>query len=252
MTTGPAATPQPPPGLCKAALQQAPYGIIVCRADGCIAFANELASTLLRHELIGHKLNTVIDIEERVLTAWRELLEGNRTSATMLFSLPPDQTHSRKARLSLQAQVLDGTFAGIEDHVLIFVDDLNNKRDLLLTDSLDELVAETGKELEAIQQQLIQSGKKTGMTETAGAIAHELRQPLTTVLGLIELLGVQESLSDDPQLKRSLETIQKQCLKMADIIKNMEQLVTYKTRPYVNGRNILDLNQSSRNNDPQK
>ena len=90
------------------------------------------------------------------------------------------------------------------------------------------------------------------MTETAGAIAHELRQPLTTVLGLIELLGVQESLSDDPQLKRSLETIQKQCLKMADIIKNMEQLVTYKTRPYVNGRNILDLNQSSRNNDPQK
>jgi len=238
--------PKPPPGLCKAALQQAPYGIIVCRLDGRIAFANDLAALLLRQDLIGRDLDRIIHIEKRVLAAWKDLLHGHRTSATILFSLDRDDTHPKKTRLSLQAQVLDGSFTGIEDHILIFVDDLNSKRDLLLTDSFDELVAETGKELEAIHQQLVRSGKQTGMSETAGAIAHELRQPLTTVLGLIELLDNRNSLNETPQLKHSFETIQKQCLKMASIIKKMEQLVTYKTRHYVSGCDILDLDESSR------
>ncbi len=225
---------------------------MVCQADGRISFANELAASLLRHELIGHNLQNIINIEKPILLAWKDMLQGRRSSATMIFSLEPGKNHPHKTKLSLQAQVLDGSFSGIEDHILIFIDDLNSKRDLLLTDSLDELVAETGKELEAIHRQLIQSGKRTGMTETAGAVAHELRQPLTTVLGLIELLGSQETIGDDPKLKRSFETIQKQCLKMADIIKKMEQLVTYKTRHYVNGRKIIDLNESSRSDSSEK
>ena len=91
------------------------------------------------------------------------------------------------------------------------------------------------------------SEKKAAMSETSGAVAHELRQPLTTIIGAIELLATDNTIANNPHLDKRFKTIQKQSLRMAEIIKQMEQLVEYKTRPYVNGSLIIDLEESSQN-----
>ena len=46
-------------------------------------------------------------------------------------------------------------------------------------------------------------------------------------------------------IEKRLETIQKQCLRMAGIIKQMEELVEYRTRQYVDNKLIIDLEESS-------
>ena len=83
------------------------------------------------------------------------------------------------------------------------------------------------------------------MIETAGAIAHELRQPLTTIIGTIELLDSDDTVEGNSRLSKRFKTIHAQCLRMAEIIKQMEQLVEYKTRPYIDGKLIIDLEESS-------
>jgi signal transduction histidine kinase len=251
---------QPPPGLCGAILDQAPYGIVVCRADGEITFANNLATFLLQCQAIGNNLHTIISKntgQKNFAKNWQELLQNKRYTITLQFSLPESQHDNRNSQLSLHLTTLRGEFFDASIHVLAFIEDLSCKETLLLTDqhytdSLEQLVNETSKELEEIQKQLIKSEKKAAMTETAGAIAHELRQPLTAVLGAIELINtVPRESAADGHLDKLLATIRKQCLRVADIIKKMEQLVVYKTRPYIKGQKILDLDESSQKQNHQ-
>ena len=236
--------------LCLAILQQAPYGIIVCNELGAITFANQLASFLLQQDnLTGNQLLDTLMPESNLQNAWENLLTGNRNRFTSPFSLSVAQPHEDEPHLSLHASRLKET-PDQKSHILIFIEDLSlnetlDAADQHYTNSLENLVDEKSKELEFIQERLILSEKKAAMIETAGAVAHELRQPMTTIIGTIELLEVDNTLESLPQLGKRFKTIQKQCLRMAGIIKQMEQLVEYKTRPYVNGSLIIDLEESS-------
>ncbi|MCD6532779.1 MAG: hypothetical protein J7L25_01710, partial [Deltaproteobacteria bacterium] len=63
----------------------------------------------------------------------------------------------------------------------------------------------------------------------------------------IDLLNTDKDIDKNQYLNKRFKTIKKQCLRMAETIKQMEQLVEYKTRPYVNGSLIIDLEESSQN-----
>ena len=84
------------------------------------------------------------------------------------------------------------------------------------------------------------------MIGTAGGIAHELRQPLTAIIGASELLTDNPTKDLDDGQERKLKMIYHQSLRMADIIKKMEELVSYQTKDYVTGTKILDINESSK------
>lgn len=236
--------------LCLTILQQAPYGIVVCDEEAKILFANTLAKFLLRREtLTDHNLLTIPTTEINLKEAWEHLLAGTRNSLTIPFSVNRTAHNDDQPHLSLQANVLKET-PKQKIRILVFIEDLSlsetlDAADQHYTDSLENLVDEKNKELEFVQEQLILSEKKAAMIETAGAVAHELRQPLTTIIGNIELLEEDAYVADNRLLAKRFHTIQKQCLRMAEIIKQMEQLVEYKTRPYVNGSLIIDLEESS-------
>ncbi len=110
---------------------------------------------------------------------------------------------------------------------------------------LKKLVDEQSRELEKIHQRLILTEKKAAMIETAGAVAHELRQPMTTIIAIVELLNHNRELAELPEIDKRFQTIRGQCLRMAETIKQMESLMEYKTRDYVDGRLIIDLEESS-------
>lgn len=236
--------------LCLAILEHAPYGIIVCDEQGEITFANHLASFLLQLDnLTNRNLLCILAAVPNLSNTWKSLLTGTRNNIALPFSTNKNTHNDDAHHLSLQAKVFKET-PDQKNRVLIFIEDLSIREtlgtaDQHYTDSLENLVDEKSKELEHIQKQLILSEKKAAMIETSGAVAHELRQPLTTIIGTIEMLDSDDTFKNTPHLGRRFETIQKQCLRMAGIIKQMEQLVEYKTRPYVNGSLIIDLEESS-------
>ena len=238
--------------LCLAILQHAPYGIIICNERGEITFANQLAAFLLQqNNLTDNNLLGIMTEVPSFESTWKSLLAGDRNNITLPFSIGRDM-HSNDdnvPHLSLQATILRET-PNQKNRILIFIEDLSinetlNAADQHYTDSLENLIDKKSEELELIQEQLILSEKKAAMIETAGAVAHELRQPMTTIIGTIELLDSDDSIEANPHLSKRFKIIHKQCLKMAGIIKQMEQLVAYKTRPYVSGSLIIDLEKSS-------
>lgn len=72
--------------------------------------------------------------------------------------------------------------------------------------------------LKTTQAQLIQSEKLSGIGEFVAGVAHELNNPLTSVMGFAELLNRSD---DDPQHKRYLDLIQKSAARCQKIVQSL-------------------------------
>jgi len=81
-----------------------------------------------------------------------------------------------------------------------------------------------------------------GVMETAGAVCHELNQPLQAISGNMELIKMKIG-SDSPHLKR-IEHIQFQIDRMGEITKKLMGITKYQTREYLEGK-IIDIDKSS-------
>jgi len=88
-------------------------------------------------------------------------------------------------------------------------ENLKNSREQL------EMTVET---LKTTQAQLIQSEKLSGIGEFVAGVAHELNNPLTSVMGFSELL---KNADTDPQHKRYLEMIHKSALRCQKIVQSL-------------------------------
>jgi signal transduction histidine kinase len=74
----------------------------------------------------------------------------------------------------------------------------------------------------------------------AGATAHELNQPLTSVMGIVEImLAAERPESEEQRLERAYEQLER----MAEIVRDLSKVTQFKTTQYVEGVNILDLQQ---------
>jgi PAS domain S-box-containing protein len=93
------------------------------------------------------------------------------------------------------------------------------------------------------QEKLLITEKQAVVAELAGAAAHELNQPLTSVLLTIEL--IQKRMKDDDPHARSLATLYREAVRMAEIVKKIGKITRYETKAYVGSANILDLEKSS-------
>ena len=72
--------------------------------------------------------------------------------------------------------------------------------------------------LKTTQAQLIQSEKLSGIGEFVAGVAHELNNPLTSVMGFSELLQMDET---NPQQKRHLEMVHKSALRCQKIVQSL-------------------------------
>jgi PAS domain S-box-containing protein len=87
--------------------------------------------------------------------------------------------------------------------------------------------------------QLIDSEKRAAAIEVAGAAAHELNQPLTSVMGLLEMIQLRGDLDKETDVR--LDRAYGQLERMAEIVRELADVTSYKTTPYVHGVDILDL-----------
>jgi PAS domain S-box-containing protein len=101
-------------------------------------------------------------------------------------------------------------------------------------------------QLRVTQDRLIEAEKQAAVVELAGAAAHELRQPLTYVMGNISLLIENTSLDD--KTRKTLTDILEGTRRMEGILRKMGEVTRYATKPYVGDVRIVDLDRSSASN----
>jgi PAS domain S-box-containing protein len=101
------------------------------------------------------------------------------------------------------------------------------------------------RKLSQAQEKLVRTEKQAMIAELAGATAHELNQPLTSVLGYTEMAKRKLRNQDVEEVNRILEIILSETERMADIVRKIGRVTRYETKSYVGGQRIVDFERSS-------
>lgn len=111
----------------------------------------------------------------------------------------------------------------------------------VFTDIRDKL--QMAARLAHAQEELRSRERQALVAELAGAAAHELNQPLTSVIAYAEMLRRQ--LKDNETLRHHAEVIVTEGERMAEIVRKVGKITKYETKNYVGGAKILDLEKAS-------
>lgn len=104
-------------------------------------------------------------------------------------------------------------------------------------------------ELQKVQERLAVSEKQALLMELAGATAHELNQPLTSVMGYSELLT--RKIPETSPTYHAADVIHREAQRMAEIVRKIGRLTRYETKSYVGEARILDLDRSTGDEPPK-
>ncbi|MGZ3477943.1 MAG: histidine kinase dimerization/phospho-acceptor domain-containing protein, partial [Polyangiales bacterium] len=102
--------------------------------------------------------------------------------------------------------------------------------------------------LKDAQAALIQTEKQAAVAELAGSAAHELNQPLTSVMGYAELL--RRRLEQGTPQHHAADIIVSEAERMAEIVRKIGKITRYETKSYVGTARILDLDRASEGSTP--
>jgi PAS domain S-box-containing protein len=111
----------------------------------------------------------------------------------------------------------------------------------VFTDLRERIRMET--KLVAAEEELKMREKQAIVAELAGAAAHELNQPLTSVMGYAELL--RRRLDRDSPAYAAADVIFGEAERMAEIVRKIGKITRYETKAYVGHAKILDLDRAS-------
>ena len=97
--------------------------------------------------------------------------------------------------------------------------------------------------LQQAQEQLLSQERQAIVAELAGAAAHELNQPLTSVRNYATLL--RRLLEAGTPACAAAEVIEGEAERMAEIVRKIGKITKYETKSYVGKQKILDLDRAS-------
>ena len=99
------------------------------------------------------------------------------------------------------------------------------------------------------QEQILAQERQAIVAELAGAAAHELNQPLTSVMAYAEML--KRKLDRDLAPYAAAEVIFNEAERMAEIVRKIGKITKYETKSYVGRARILDLERSAPGSGPR-
>ncbi len=113
---------------------------------------------------------------------------------------------------------------------------------MLSGDEVVLLAIEDITEIKKHEQTAREKEKLSAVIQTAGAVCHEMNQPLMAIMGFTALL--QEDLQEDRVQKEHLKEIQKQVERLGSITSKLMTIARYKTKGYLSIE-IIDIDASS-------
>jgi PAS domain S-box-containing protein len=99
------------------------------------------------------------------------------------------------------------------------------------------------RKLQLAQEQLLEKERQAIIAELAGAAAHELNQPLQSVMSYSELM--RRKLDTDSPVLSYLDVIYGEAERMAEIVRKIGRITRYETKTYVGSQRIFDLDRAS-------
>lgn len=192
-------------------LESFPDLILVLGLDESYQFVSSRIRDVLGgkpEDLLGKKVTDTEHAPE-LIALCREILAGRMTFGACEYGIRHSDGSWRMMRASVSAlhdaeRVLSGAIASIRDITI-------------------------ERKFEA---QVIESERLAAMGQMIGGFAHELNNPLTSILGMADLL--QDTASDET--RKQLTTLQHEARRAAEVVQNL----LYFSRPPAPGRNPID------------
>jgi PAS domain S-box-containing protein len=94
-----------------------------------------------------------------------------------------------------------------------------------------------------IETERYQHERMRGVLEMAGAICHEINQPLMALQGYMEIMSTRMQLQEDA--KMHLSRMEAQIRRLKTLTRKIMHITTYETKDYPGGEKIIDIDQSS-------
>ncbi|MBA3013011.1 MAG: DUF3365 domain-containing protein [Proteobacteria bacterium] len=96
--------------------------------------------------------------------------------------------------------------------------------------------------LQKAEARLLQNERMEGVVEMAGAVCHELNQPLQMILGNAEIMLL--DLEPDHPVSERIRRIQEQVKRMAKTTRNLIKITNYETKQFPQGK-VIDIEKAS-------
>ena len=145
------------------------------------------------------------------------------------------------ARDNIQ-DLLEAFDDGVDDYLtkpFVFKELQARVKALLRMRELHLTLQQKNKQLQAMQQKLVEQERQIAVSELAGTAAHQLGQPLSAMLLNLHLLGELDKL--DPKFKQILFSFKADLTRMSEMIQNLKSAKSEVKEQYYTGMNILDL-----------
>jgi PAS domain S-box-containing protein len=195
-------------------LESFPDLILVTDLDGRYSFVSSRIRDLLGYspeDLLGQRVADSQNHTPEFLALYQEVASGSRAVGSSEFGARHRDGTWRTMRASASRFAdTDGKAAGV----------IVSVRDITLEKRLE--------------QQIIQSERLAAMGQMIGGFAHELNNPLTTILGRSDLLQEMESNEDK---KKQIADLHHQARRAAEIVQNL----IYFARPPAPGKTQVNL-----------
>ena len=203
-------------------------GNVVLEQSGKVVFANPVAQEMIgvgSAAIQGRPFFDFLAPEER--GSFDMLLDEfvrGETSSHVDFHL------TGRGGEKLVAQFSAGSLFGEEGLMLLTMRDVTEER--LMEQRLSEA-----------RERLLQGEKRAAMAELAGAAAHELNQPLTSIMTSLAFL--KRFVQEKDKAQRIFLTMEQESERMAGIIRRLTRITSYTTKNYVGKAKIIDLESAS-------
>ena len=201
-------------------------GIISARLDGQVILFNAAAEKILGipgREILYQKRANELFVD----AGWQEMLEKLRHKAGVLNIGRTTLRHQsgRAVAVRLGASLL---YEGeTEAAVVLMVHDLT--QELSLRAEIDEQTA--------------QASEIQGALLMAATAAHELNQPLTTIIGFADM--AMQQIPEEHRARLAIDRITEAAERLADRVRGLGRLKRIVTRSYGDGAEIVDLEAST-------
>ncbi len=213
-------------------IEASPNAIVAARRDGEILLFNPAAEKILgwsQSQALGMSVRRLYPSggAERIM----HLIRSNEEGAPGLIDSHREVVVHRRGEL-IPVEI-SAALVYEEDEEIATVGIFSDLRQQM---KMEERLQEAMEALEETQRQAV-------VAEVAGAAAHELNQPLTSLLGYVEYLSRHFDEEDD--VYRAVSTIYDDATRISEVVRKIGRVTQYRTRDYAGGKQIVDLEEAS-------